>query len=127
MRNNEHGFSYPLTLCVVLLFLLIFSFRVDMLLSERKLAHETNTVLQVEYYFHSTIKKIEKTLSLNTAIPSKGTYFFSNGKVDYVAEKPIGTSQKVLFTLRLNTGETAIANGFFDVNTKRIIKWIEMN
>lgn len=127
MRNNEHGFTYPLTLCVVLLFLLIFSFRVDLLLTERKLAHESNTILQVEYYFHSTIKKIEKTLSLNIALPAKGTYFFSNGKVDYAAEKPIGTSQKVLFTLRLNTGETAIAIGFFNVNTKSLIKWVEMN
>lgn len=125
MRNTEKGFTYPLTLCVLILFLLFFSFHVEQLLTERKMAHETATILQEDYYFLSTVKKIEKMYQ-STGIQTKGTFKYSNGIMDYQAETPIGTSQKVNFTLRLNTGETIIGSGYFDTKLKRMIKWVEM-
>ncbi|MCM2531677.1 ComGG family competence protein [Neobacillus pocheonensis] len=125
MRNTEKGFTYPLTLCVLILFLLFFSFHVEQLLTERKMAHETATILLEDYYFLSTVKKIEKMYQ-STGIQTKGTFKYSNGIMDYQAETLIGTSQKVNFTLRLNTGETIIGSGYFDTKLKRMIKWVEM-
>lgn len=127
MRKNEQGFTYPLTLVVLILFLSIFSFRVDLLLTERKQAHETATILQGEYYFHSTVKKIEETLQSGRVIQAKGSFSFHNGIIEYQADPPISSLQKINFTLRMHSGEMLIGRGFFDTNVNKMIKWTELN
>jgi hypothetical protein len=126
MRNNENGFTYPLTLAVVILFLLLFSFRVEQLLTERKMSHENTIILQEEYYFHSSVKKIEEIMQSGGVIPSKGTFAYLKGSMGFQADIPIGTLQKINFTLRMHTGETVVGRGFFDISSKKMIKWIEM-
>ncbi|WP_419956139.1 competence type IV pilus minor pilin ComGG [Neobacillus niacini] len=126
MKNNEQGFTYPLTLAMLLLFLSLFSFRVDQLLTERKLAHETNLILQEEYYFHSSVKKVEEIMQLGGVIPSKGTFTYLNGSMGFQADIPIGTIQKINFTLKMHTGETVVGRGFFDITSKKMIKWTEI-
>lgn len=126
MKKNERGFAYPLTLVVLLLFLLIFSYRVEQLLTERKFADVTETILQEEYYFHSSVRKIEKIYEMDERIPLKGTFAFSNGNIEYQAEEPIGSSQTVHFTLKMKTGETLICRGYFDKKAKKLMKWIEL-
>ena len=127
MRNNEKGFTYPLTLVLLILFLTVFSFRVEQLVTERKLAHETAVILQEEYYFHSSSKKIEKLMQSGAVIPAKGTFSYLKGIIDFQADSPIGSVQKINFTLRLHTGETVVGRGFFDIATKKMIKWTEIN
>ncbi|MEC1522993.1 competence type IV pilus minor pilin ComGG [Neobacillus niacini] len=126
MKNNEQGFTYPLTLAMLLLFLSLFSFRVDQLLTERKLAHETNLILQEEYYFHSSVKKVEEIMLLGGVIPSKGTFTYLKGSMGFQADIPIGTIQKINFTLKMHTGETVVGRGFFDITSKKMIKWTEI-
>jgi hypothetical protein len=127
MRKSERGFTYPLTLVVFILFLSIFSFRVEQLLSERKLSHETTVILQEEYYFHSSFKKIEKILQSGGVIPVKGSFSYQKGIMEYQADIPIGSVQRIIFTLKLQSGETVSGRGFFDLATKRMIKWAEIN
>ncbi len=127
MKNNEQGFTYPLTLAVLILFLLLFSFRIEQLLTERKFAHETNKILQEEYYFHSSVKKVEEIMQSDGVIPSIGTFTYVNGSMTFQADIPFGTIQKINFTLRMDTGETAVGRGFFDTASKKMIKWAEMN
>lgn len=127
MKKDERGFAYPLTLAVLLLFVLIFTFRVEQLLTERKLAAVTETILQEDYYFHSSIKKIEKILETGETLPSKGTFSYSNGNIEYQAETPIGSSQRINFTLKMKSGETLICRGFFDTKVKKLMKWTELN
>lgn len=127
MRNNEQGFTYPLTLAVLILFLLLFSFRVEQLLTERNLAHETNLILQQEYYFHSSVKKVEELMQSGGVVPAKGTFSYLKGNMGFQAEIPNGTIQRVNFTLRMHTGETLAGRGFFDITSKKMIKWIEFN
>jgi hypothetical protein len=127
MRKEEKGFTYPLTLIVLLLFLTFFSVRVDQLLTERKMAHETSTILQQEYYFLSSIKKVGHMYQSGASIPTKGTILYLKGIMEYQSEKPIGNVQKINFTLHLNSGETIIGRGYFDTTLKRNIKWVEIN
>jgi ComG operon protein 7 len=127
MSNNEQGFTYPLTLAVLILFLLLFSFRVEQLLTERKLAHETSLILQEEYYFHSSVKKVEEIMQSGSVISPKGTFTYLNGSMAFQADIPIGSIQKINFTLRMDTGETLVGRGFFDTASKKMIKWVEMN
>ena len=127
MSNDERGFTYPLTLVLLILFLSVFSFHVEQLLTERKLAHETYLILQEEYYFHSSFKKTESILQSGAMIPAKGTFSYSNGSMGFQADSPIGTVQKINYTLKMNTGETVTGRGFFDIASKRMIKWTEIN
>jgi hypothetical protein len=126
MRNKERGFTYPLTLIVLLLFLTFFSVRVEQLLTGRKMAHETSSILQQEYYFLSSVKKVEHMYQSAETIQAKGKILYLNGLMEYLPETPIGNVQIINFTLRLNSSETVIGRGYFDTNLKRNIKWVEM-
>jgi hypothetical protein len=126
MRNNEKGFTFPLTLTVTLLFLIIFSFRVEQLVTERRLAHETAVILKQEYYYHSSVKKLEKVLQAGGPIQSKGTFLYTNGSMVYQTETPIGTTQRINFTLTMDSGETSSGRGIFDLHLKKLVKWIEL-
>ncbi|MGG1679836.1 competence type IV pilus minor pilin ComGG [Neobacillus sp. NRS-1170] len=127
MKNSQSGFTYPLTLCLLILFLIFFSIHVEQLLTERKMVHETGTILQEEYYFLSAVKKMENLFQSVGAIPLKGTLVYQKGNMGYQAETPAGYVQKVNFTLTLYSGETAYGIGYFETRTKKLIKWIEMN
>jgi hypothetical protein len=125
MNNREKGFTYPLTLAVLILFLMMFSVRVEQFYMERRQANETATILQEEYYFHTSVKRIEKMLQSGEPIPKRGTFSFMNGVMEYQAETVIGTVQWINFTLRLHTGELWIGRGLFDINLKKLTMWIE--
>lgn len=126
MRNSEKGFTYPLTLCLLILFLFFFSMRVDQLLSKRMIARETSVILQEEYYYLSSVKKIENLLQSSGSIPAKGVIPYWNGTMTYEANAPIGYSQKVQFSLQMKTGETVTGYGTFDTRSKKLIKWQEL-
>lgn len=127
MKNNEKGFTYPLTLCLLIIFLLFLSGRIEVLLSERKMAHETDIILLEEYYFLSSVKKIEGIFQTSGTLPAKGTIKFVKGTMDYQAETPSGYVQKVNFTFHLNSDDvTSNGRGYFDTRTKRLTKWLEL-
>src|SRR4051794_11253876 len=114
MKNNEKGFTYPLTLCLLIIFLLFFSGRIEQFVSARKMALETNTILLEEYYILSSVKKVEGIFQQSGTIAVKGTITFAKGTMDYQAETPIGYTQKVNFTLRLFTGDVTVnGKGYF--------------
>jgi hypothetical protein len=127
MRKNEKGFTYPLTLCVLIVFLLFFSSRVELLLAERRIAQQTETILQEEYYFYSSAKKLEKCLQSGGTIQSKGTFKYGNGNMDYQAGTTSGGVQTINFTLRFNSGITVVGRGYFDTKLKKMVKWFELN
>ncbi|MEH7494513.1 hypothetical protein, partial [Neobacillus niacini] len=59
-----------------------------------------------------------------SVIPDKGTFTYLEGSMGFQSDIPIGTVQKINFTLRMQTGETVVGRGFFDISSKRMIKWI---
>ncbi|WHY76114.1 competence type IV pilus minor pilin ComGG [Neobacillus sp. WH10] len=126
MKNTEQGFTYPLVLCILILFLLFFSMHIEQLLTERKMAHETAAIFQQEYYFLSSVKKVEWLFQTEGNIPDKGTIVYRNGTMDYQTEPISGYVQKVNFTLSLNSGEAITGRGFFDTGSKKMVKWVEL-
>lgn len=129
MIRNENGFTYPLTLSLLIVFLLFFSVRVELLLTERKFIHDTQTTYLQEYYMLTTEKKIEKLLKSggSNALPVNGTYTYREGVMEYIADPPVGSSQRIAFTLHLNSGEVTRSYGYFDIQNNTILKWIEKN
>ncbi|MGG3561009.1 hypothetical protein ABES03_05265 [Neobacillus rhizosphaerae] len=95
MKNKEKGFTYPLTLCLLLFFLLFLAMHVDQLLIERKLAHETADIQQEEYYFLSSIKKVEVLYQTVETLPVRGGWTYSNGTMEYQAEAPTSGSKRL--------------------------------
>ncbi|WP_190284673.1 competence type IV pilus minor pilin ComGG [Bacillus sp. S3] len=126
MKYNEKGFTYPLVLCLLIIFLLFFSMQIEQLVTERKMAHETTSILQQEYYLLSSVKKMESAIQNNGMNPSKGSIVYVNGTMDYQAEIPAGSAQKITFTLRMNSGETISGYGTFDTKSKKMVKWVEL-
>ncbi|WP_040208030.1 competence type IV pilus minor pilin ComGG [Neobacillus jeddahensis] len=126
MKNNEQGFTYPLILCLLILFLLFFSMQIELFLTEKKMVHESTAILQQEYYFLSTAKKIEE-LQIEGNIPVKGTIVYSDGIMTYQPETPTENVQKVKFTLTLSRSDPVSGIGYFDTRTKKLIRWVEAN
>ncbi|MDP4105664.1 MAG: competence type IV pilus minor pilin ComGG [Bacillota bacterium] len=127
MMKNQRGFTYPLTLSLLLSFLIFFSIQVDQLLTEEKIFHETKNILLEEYYMFISMKNVEKKLQTGETIAPKGTFPYLNGSVSYQADLPSGSTQKITFTLQLRTGEIIIGIGYFDKNLKKLTKWVEKN
>lgn len=125
MMKNERGFTYPLTLSLLLSFLIFFSIQIDQLLTEEKMFHETKKILLEEYYLLISIKNVERKLKLGESIAQKGTFSYQSGYVNYTADSPTGSTQKITFTLQLPSGETFVGIGYFDKNLKTLTKWIE--
>ncbi|MEH7417695.1 competence type IV pilus minor pilin ComGG [Neobacillus drentensis] len=126
MKRNENGFTYPLTLCTLLLFLIFFSMHIEQLLSERKMALETTEILKQEYYFLSSAKKVESIYQLRSTIPAKGTFVYANGTMNYRVENPSSLIQIVDFTLILDSHDAIAGYGYFDSRSKTLIKWLEV-
>jgi len=90
------------------------------------MAHESKTILNEEFYFLSSVRKIENQLRNGEPINNSGILSFKEGKVDYIKED-LGVSLKITFTITLNTGEKAVGFGYYDKNLKKLIKWVEKN
>ena len=127
MMKNQRGFTYPLTLSILLSFLIFFSIQVDQLLADEKMFHETKNILLEEYYMFISIKNVEGKLQTGETIAQKGTFPYLNGYVSYQADLPSGSTQKITFTLQLPSGETTVGIGYFDKNLKKLTKWVEKN
>lgn len=127
MTSNENGFTYPLTLSILIIFLLVFSLQAEQLLTERKMYKETRTILQQEYYMLLSVKKIEKAIQTNGPIQAGGSIQYHYGSIDYLPEAPSVNIQKITFTLHLNTGEATHGYGYYDTNLKKMVKWVEKN
>lgn len=126
MSVNQKGFTYPITLCMLLLFSSLILIYTQQYLNEKKMAHESKTILNEEFYFLSSVRKIENQLRNGEPINNSGILSFKEGKVDYIKED-LGVSLKITFTITLNTGEKAIGFGYYDKNLKKLIKWVEKN
>lgn len=127
MKNNENGFTYPLTISVLIVFLIFFSISVKQLQSEKIMAQETKKILNQEYYMMSSAKKIEKSIQNGDSIQTNGVFIYKNGEMNYLSNTPLGGIQKVTFTLQLESGEIASGIGYYDINIKKMIKWVEKN
>lgn len=128
MINNQKGFTYPLTLSLLIVFLFFFSIRGGQLLNERRLFQVTQVLQQQEYYMLTSERKVRKIFqSGGSSAVADGTFTYQHGKMNYHADAPSGTTQKVTFTLQMNSGEVTLSYAFYDINTRALVKWIEKN
>lgn len=129
MIHNQQGFTYPLTLSLLIIFLFFLSIRYEQLLTERKIVENSRTMMKQEYYLLLSVNKISKSLQSGNEgiLQASGSFAYREGKVNYQVSAPVGSTEKVTFTLLLNSGETRTVSGYFNLDSKKLVKWVESN
>jgi hypothetical protein len=127
MVKSERGFTYPLVLFMIILFCLFFTYQVQFYLSEKKFFSESVTILKQEYYMHTAVKKIETTLQANLSSAASGQYNFQTGQAIFRVESYTSYLLKITITIKLITLEEYVGYAYYDINQKKMTKWIERN
>jgi hypothetical protein len=127
MKNLERGFTYPLLLMMIVLMNLFFTAQMQFYLSDKRLSHETVTILKQEYYMHIAVKKLERLLQNNLLPLGTEELLFASGLANYRVETFSSTTYKITITLKLDAIVEIFGYAYYDRNQKKMIKWVERN
>lgn len=127
MIQNEKGFTYPLVLMMIILFCFFFTYQLQFYLSEKKFFHESAVILKQEYYMHTAVKKIETALQGSLNSTGSGQYKFQTGLAIFRVESYSSNLLKITITIKLNTLEEIVGYAYYDINQKKMTKWVERN
>lgn len=126
MLKNEKGFTFPLSLCMLILVSTFVIVHTQLYLNEKKLTHETETILKQEYYYLYSVRKIETQLQNGELLQNSGVFSLQEGRVDFIKED-MGSSLKFTFNLTLFSGEKSVGFAYYNKTQKKMIKWVEKN
>lgn len=125
--RDEGGFILPVTIAISFLFFMVFSFQLNMYLTEKYVSKETEELLILENLMqmgvNDTLKLLQRDITpiqhtgIERSYPS-GTTSFS------VTPLTISTS-KVLITCVTNNLRVYSAEILYDYETQTIVKWLE--
>lgn len=125
MVRNQKGFVYPITLCVLILFSTVFTIHMEQILTEKKMLKETETILQQDYYFLSTIEMIKNNFREGIH-ENAGVVEFNNGQATFDMEEL--TTSLIQITIHINIEDNEVYSiAYYDRDSHQIIKWIEKN
>ncbi|HEY4551386.1 MAG TPA: competence type IV pilus minor pilin ComGG [Bacillus sp. (in: firmicutes)] len=125
MLHNEKGFTYPLTLCMLIIFSIVLVIHIDQYVIEKRMFMETETILKQDYYLLSSVRKVETILATNVEIVNSGSFEFYDGHADYQLKKITDTIWEI--NIQLMTGKKITITGiaYYDSDRQKVIQWIE--
>ena len=126
MLQNEKGFTYPLTLCLLIVFSMVLAIHIDQYVIEKGMLVETETILKQDYYLLSSVRKIESKLATNNGEPlDAGSFEFYDGHADFQISKITETVWEI--NIQLMTGKKMVIMGiaYYDSERQKVIQWIE--
>ena len=119
MIHNENGFTYPITLCMMILLSTILIMRIDHFLIEKRMLKETENILKQDYYLLSTMDQLQSYLSTNEDVPVDGNFDYKDGQATYQIVNITGDTMEMMITLKVGGQESVfIGNAFYDLNLK---------
>ena len=128
MLRNQKGFTYPLTLCLLILLSTTLTIQIEQYITEKRMLNETETILKQDYYFLSTIESLQSQIAISDPMPTTGFLDFNDGQVSYtiveLSEKELEI--KLILTMKRGNGEVE-GSAFYDKSLGKIVKWNEMN
>ena len=128
MLRNQKGFTYPLTLCLLILLSTTLTIQIEQYITEKRMLNETETILKQDYYFLSTIELLQSQIAISDPMPTTGFLDFNDGQVSYtiveLSEREIEI--KLVLTMKRGNGEVE-GSAFYDKSLGKIVKWNEMN
>ncbi|MBU8879364.1 hypothetical protein BGM26_10250 [Bacillus sp. FJAT-29790] len=126
--RNERGFTYPLTICLILLTFVLLTIQLEQYLAEKRFFKESEIIMKQEYYFLSAMKQTEVLLfEWDYDDSFSGVFTFSGGQVEYSALKLTDSLFKVTFTLKMGGDLELTSFGYYDIDAGKVIKWNEKN
>ena len=126
MFQNEKGFTYPLTLCLLIIFSMVLAIHIDQYVIEKGMLLETETILKQDYYLLSSVRKIESTLAeMNGETVEAGSFEFYDGYANFHISKVTDTIWQI--NIQLKTGKEMVITGiaYYDSERQKVIQWIE--
>ena len=125
MLRNEKGFTYPLTLCMFILFSMMLAIHIDQYVIEKRMFIETETILKQDYYLLSCVRKVETILATNSEKVNSGSFEFYDGHADFQIKKKTDTILEI--NIQLMTGKKLVIIGmaYYDTDKQKVIQWIE--
>ena len=94
--------------------------------AEKRFAKETEVIRLQEYYMLCSVKQAE-SMMITEGLPETGTIDFKKGTVTFKKISISANLEEIIFTLKLNSGESAVGIGRYDKKLARMVKWIERN
>jgi hypothetical protein len=128
MLRNQKGFTYPLTLCLLILLSTTLTIQIEQYITEKRMLNETETILKQDYYFLSTIELLQSEIAISDPMPTIGFLDFNDGQISYtiveLSERELEI--KLVLTMKRGNGEVE-GSAFYDKNLGKIVTWNEMN
>ena len=128
MLRNQKGFTYPLTLCLLILLSTTLTIQIEQYITEKRMLNETETILKQDYYFLSTIELLQSKIAISDPMPTIGFLDFNDGQVSYtiveLSERELEI--KLVLTMKRGNGEVE-GSAFYDKSLGKIVAWNEMN
>ena len=128
MLRNQKGFTYPLTLCLLILLSTTLTIQIEQYITEKRMLNETETILKQDYYFLSTIELLQSQIAISDPMPTTGFLDFNDGQISYtiveLSERELEI--KLILTMKRGNGEVE-GSAFYDKSLGKIVKWNEMN
>ena len=128
MLRNQNGFTYPVTMCMIILLSALLVIRVDQLLIEKRMLKETETILKQDYYLLSTIDKLSLLLANNENEATQGTIHFKDGQASFTTSNLSEYEFEIVITILVGE-DNKVLNGkaVYDRILNKIINWTEVN
>jgi len=128
MLRNQKGFTYPVTLCLLILLSTVLTIQIEQYITEKRMLNQTETILKQDYYFLSTIESLQSQIAISDPMPTTGFLDFNDGQVSYtiieLSEKEIEI--KLILMMKRGNGEVK-GSAFYDKSLGEIVKWNEMS
>ncbi|MDQ0269422.1 competence type IV pilus minor pilin ComGG [Cytobacillus purgationiresistens] len=125
MLSNEKGLVYPLALIMMVILSLLLSIHLELYISEKRILHEGKKLLQQEYYFFNSLKRVEDELLINSFALLSGKYQYNGGRVEYTVKEIAHSLLEVKLVIKMDSSKDIVGYGYYDRDLQRVIKWIE--
>ncbi|MFS0861535.1 competence type IV pilus minor pilin ComGG [Fredinandcohnia sp. 179-A 10B2 NHS] len=125
--RNEEGFILPVTIAISFLFFMVFSFQLNMYLTEKNVSKETEEIHVLENLMQLGVSDITKLLRQDvTPIQRTGTERrYPSGTTSFSVTPVTISTSKVLITCVTNNLRIYKAEILYDYETQTIVKWLE--
>jgi hypothetical protein len=128
MLRNQKGFTYPLTLCLLILLSTILTIQMEQNLIEKRMLNETEYILKQDYYFLSAIEWLQSQLALSDPTPTTGSLDYNDGRVSYNIIELSEKELEIKLYLTMKSGNEVVeGSAFYDKSLGKIVKWNEVH
>ncbi|WP_059171118.1 competence type IV pilus minor pilin ComGG [Bacillus sp. FJAT-27445] len=127
MANDENGFTYPITLSILLSISICLAATSELLLIERRMAKEAEIIQLQDYYLLRTLKKVETILKEKGGTPAAGSFTYRKGTASYTVVSSAPGMLYVTLLAKVEGRSSVIGYGYYDITLKKMVKWGEKN